>query len=280
MDVRRFQFDTYTQPDDCFHAIVKDIAGTRPKYWHTHDYFELMVVLDGPLRHDLRHTAETLGSGTAVFLRPADVHLVHAPRGRVSRIFNVMIRQEVIEDLGHRHAGACGGRFFWSEAKEPETLVLGAAVRGRLSGGGMLLRDGPATLLRLEAFLTGVLADLTEVGRAFDADLPAWLARACQAAQAPDVFRDGAAGLARVAGRSHEHLCRAMRAHLGTTPSAWVNGVRMDYAGRLLRDGTLSTQDVADAVGIANLGHFYRLFQAHHSMTPKAFRQRAVRAPI
>ncbi|MEM9796132.1 MAG: AraC family transcriptional regulator [Pseudomonadota bacterium] len=280
MSVRRFLLANYLDPGDSHHAVIKDISPTRPRFRHDHDYFELMVVLAGPLRHEIGPRAEILGTGAALFLRPRDAHLLHAPRGRTARILNVMVRPEVIADMGQRHAATCRERFFWSQTPQPEALILSSAMQDRITSTADVLRNGPADLLRLEAFLTVFLAELTSEVAAFDANLPPWLATACRTALSPDVFRDGAAGLARISGRSHEHLCRAMRRHMGVTPSAWINGVRMDHAGRLVREGRLATADVAEAVGIGNLGHFYRLFRERHGMTPRAHRLKSARAPV
>ena len=270
----------YLGPQDAFHAALKEIRPARPRFLHDHDFYELMVVLDGPLRHETPTRAVALPAGSAVFLRPEHVHLIHGPRGGSARVLNVMLRPETVAALGARHRESCAGRFFWSDAAPPETRLLPPGMRGRLAGGGGLLATGPATLLRLEAFVLPLLAELIADPVALDPGLPRWLAGACRAAQSPDVFRDGAAGLARVAGRSHAHLCRAMRRHLGTTPSAWVNGVRMEHAARLIRESAMPVAEVAETVGIGNVGHFYRLFRECHGTTPRGLRRRANNAPV
>lgn len=280
METRLFRADSYMAPGDAFHAVVKDVARARPRFRHRHDYHELMVVLDGPLRHEVGARAETLPGGTAAFLRPDDAHLLHATREGRARILNVMVRSDAVAAFGARHRDALAGRFFWSRAPAPETVALAPPLRGRVAGAAVALREGPRGLLRLEAFLATLMADLAQAGAALDADLPPWLARACRAAQAPEVFRAGAAGLARASGRSHEHLCRSMRRHMGVSPSAYVNAVRMDHAARLLREGAPPVAEVAEAVGIANLGHFYRLFRLRHGLTPRAYRVRATAAPV
>ncbi len=280
METRRFLFDSYAAPGDSFRAEIKRVGSQRPRYRHDHDFHELMVLLDGTLRHDVGGRSDILAPGAAVFLRPLDAHAVYAPKGHHAHILNIMARSDLIAALGARHGDTLAGRFFWSNGVYPDGITLRAAVRDRVVQAGSLLRDGPATALRLEAFFTNLLTDLTTEGAIFDLNLPDWLARACRTAQTPDVFREGAAGLARVAGRSHEHLCRAMRRHLDTTPSAWINSVRMEHAARLIREGTLPVADVAEAVGIGNVGHFYRLFRDQYGTTPRAYRERARRAPV
>ena len=280
MQVRTFHVEDYVAPGETYGATVKPITARVPGYLHGHDFHELMVLLDGTLVHRTRDATTYLATGTAAFVRPRDLHLLHAPRGGTARILNVVVRSEAVRAMGARHAAECAGRFWWTDAPEPDLVTLPPALRARVDDGVAALAEGPRLLLRLEAFLTGLIADLLRDPVALDPGLPPWLARACRLAASPDVFRGGAAALAAASGRSHEHLCRSMRTHLGTSPTAYVNGVRMDHAARLLRDGDQPVEAVADAVGLANLGHFYRLFRRHHGQTPRGFRQSVRRAPV
>lgn len=90
----------------------------------------------------------------------------------------------------------------------------------------------------------------------------------------------GAAALAAASGRGHEHLRRSMRAHLGISPTAYLDRMRVDHAAALLRDADMGVAEVAEAVGLAGLGHLHGLFLARRSVTPRAFRKLARRAPV
>jgi AraC family cel operon transcriptional repressor len=48
------------------------------------------------------------------------------------------------------------------------------------------------------------------------------------------VFREGAEGFVKVAGRSQEHVCRQTRRHLGLSPTQYVNRIRIQHAAMLL----------------------------------------------
>ncbi|MBM2578013.1 helix-turn-helix domain-containing protein [Jannaschia sp. Os4] len=280
MRCRTFHVEDYVAPGEAYGVTVKPIGPQVPATLHRHDYHELMVVLEGPLVQRTDTAATALVTGTAAFLRPDDRHLVHAPRRARARILNVVLRSAEVDALGARHARDCAGRFWWTDAPEPDLVTLPPAVFRRATEGIAALAEGPRTPLRLEAFLTGLIADVLRDPVALDPGLPPWLARACRRAMDPAVFRGGAAALAEAAGRSHEHLCRSMKAHLGQSPTTYLNGVRMDHAARLLRDGDQTVEAVAEAVGLSNLGHFYRLFRRHHGTTPRGYRQSARRAPV
>ena len=145
------------------------------------------------------------------------------------------------------------------------------------------LEAAPRELLYLEAFLLPLIAELTLEHSSVTDTAPDWLTQALQAAEHPDVFRDGAAGFVAQCGKAHAHVARVMQAHLGQTPSDFINGKRMDYAARQLKGTPDSLSEIAQDVGIANMSHFHRLFRARFDMTPRQYRvkhQKGVIQPV
>jgi AraC-like DNA-binding protein len=81
------------------------------------------------------------------------------------------------------------------------------------------------------------------------------------------------ADLARRLGTNTQYLSRALNEGLGVSFSAFVNGLRVDEAKRLL-DGTADVLSIALEVGFGSKSSFNRAFQAHAGMTPSAWRTR------
>ena len=280
MKSRVFRLSTYLSQDEHIHAVRKRLDNRRPRYRHRHDYFELMVVLQGHVRHEVNEAANVLGPGSAVFIRPDDLHLVHACKGAEATIANLMFRPDSIRHLLDLFDEDIEGRFFWTTAPLPETRYLPYQSREYILERINRLGDGRRTRLRSENILLHLLSDLLDAGDAEGVNLPFWLATACRTAEDPTVFIHGASGLVQASGRSHEHVCRAMKRYLGVSPSTWINQRRMDHAARLLGNERLSVGEVSEACGIQNIGHFYRLFRSRHGVTPAAFRKRSHDAPV
>ena len=80
--------------------------------------------------------------------------------------------------------------------------------------------------------------------------------------------------LAAVAHLSPFHFARAFARTTGLPPHGFVVARRMDRAGRLLWTTDRPVEDVARAVGYANLSHFRRVFRRHHGVPPSALRGR------
>ena len=102
--------------------------------------------------------------------------------------------------------------------------------------------------------------------------LPAWLATACQEIEKQENFSLGTEQFCELAGRSAPHVARAVRRHLGQTPTDLVNAARLKYAASKLATSDESILDIALDCGLENLGHFYKLFRGQFSASPRQYR--------
>ena len=78
--------------------------------------------------------------------------------------------------------------------------------------------------------------------------------------------------LADVAGMSRSAFTEHFTASFGRSPMNFVNHVRMQHAGQLLRVGNLSIDQIAMSVGYSSRSHFSRAFKDHSGLPPKTFR--------
>jgi transcriptional regulator GlxA family with amidase domain len=88
----------------------------------------------------------------------------------------------------------------------------------------------------------------------------------------PDTEHD-VANLAARAGLSPRHFARLFRAEVGTTPSAWVEGARIEAARALLEQG-LQPKLAAARSGFRDVETFRRAFVRQLGITPAAYRDR------
>ena len=66
------------------------------------------------------------------------------------------------------------------------------------------LERGDRSLVSIESFLLQLICQILREPDHVHPGTPAWLSKACRAATEPQVFRNGAAGFVKVAGRAHE----------------------------------------------------------------------------
>jgi transcriptional regulator GlxA family with amidase domain len=81
-------------------------------------------------------------------------------------------------------------------------------------------------------------------------------------------------GLAKRVGMSPRNFARRFKAATGQSPLAYLHGVRIGAAKRLLQNGRQSVQEVCAAVGYDDAIFFRTLFRRHCGIGPNEYRQR------
>ncbi|WP_108815557.1 helix-turn-helix transcriptional regulator [Loktanella sp. Alg231-35] len=250
------------------HLTRATLLPTRPRALHTHDFFELLWVQNGKVRHHLPDGIETLTEGDVVFLQPGHAHALQG-RGEHALVVSLCVHPATIKAMVKRHPGV-QDHLFWAK-DGPVQAFRDIRQLAALNHAAVQLERSLLDTLAAEAFLLPLCAEL--VAEATDPQIPAWLTQACKAAADPSVFREGAAGLVAQTGKAHPHVSRMMRKLMGQTPSDYVNTIRMRHAARALTTDSEAISAIAEACGIPNMSHFHKLFRAAYGMTPLQYRQ-------
>ena len=213
-------------------------------------------------------------------MRPQDAHAFRADPKLGCDIINVMFRADTAAHFLTRYQQEFRSRFFDTGGLKPETHLLHGPRVERAIHVAQELANAKRSHARLDEFLLTLANRVVPPVSSFGNKVPQWLAEACEAARDPAVFRQGAPGFIAVAGRSHEHVCRACKSALGLTPSAYINRVRSEFAADRLARSKDPIPEIAAQCGIENISHFYRVFRGHYGTTPRAYRLHHQRAPF
>lgn len=272
MQLRTFRIDDFIGSDEHFHFARKTLGAAKPKFLHRHDFHEVFIVTHGATHHWVGDDVTRLERGSLVFVRPGDQHALQAARGERNEIVNVALRSEIARHIGRRYGRDIGQRFFWHDGKTPDTYRLTGPRFERAINVSSELQASGNTLAAIEGYLLTLFTRVVELPVSVDESAPQWLVAASDAAKRPEVFRQGAAGFVKAAGRGHEHVCRMARKHLGVSPSTYVNRIRMQHAALMLAGSDRAIQDISADCGIENLSYFYRVFQRQYGTTPRQYR--------
>ena len=269
-----FHIADYLRDSEMFHFARKVLPQGAVTPLHSHDYYELMLIETGETRHLINGQDLALTEGDVVFIRPADTHCFRTEDGALCRIINIMFRTDIVDVLLERYREDLFERFFWSSGALPTCIQLVGAPHQPAVNTSRSLQTTLRTRLRLEHFLLTMMTFVLDDVARIDPKAPDWLVDACYAVQAPELFRQGGAGFVAAAKRGQEHVSRQARKYLGMTPTQYVNRIRVQHAAMLLRDGSLTLPDIAEACGMENLSYFHRLFRQQYGCTPDAYRKR------
>jgi len=259
-----------------------ELTSREPDDLHDHDFHELFWVEESEGVHWINGHQVTVRSGDLVLIRAPDAHgFSISGKGGPLRIVNFAFHARVWTHIRQRYFNGAP-IFFSAPSLTARSYTLDEYQLAAIRQAASLLRSGLRDRLQAESFLLNVLA-LLKADR-FNAGLkaaPAWLREACTAIGTNRNFAGGMPALARLAGRSPEHIAREFRRHLNRTPTDIINDARMSHAADRLATSDEDIVAIALDCGLENLGHFYRLFHARYGSTPRAYRlqQRAVVPP-
>ncbi|MEZ0298405.1 MAG: AraC family transcriptional regulator [Candidatus Methylacidiphilales bacterium] len=280
--VPRLYLNRILAPGEFGHIARPQHTRQRPLAPHTHDFAEIFWVNSGRGRHLINGRAEPLVPGDFQCIRPEDEHTLEAAGSEPLTITNVAFPAEVLDWLRGRYfTGA--PRWFWSPVRTTTADLdlerLDETGLHTLNAAGDRLALAPRDRLHFEHFLLGVFAELSARGSTDpDSDsstqVPDWLSAACRKMRSADLLREGLPAFFRLAGRSPEHVARAMRSSLGMTPSEFINRRRIAHAAFQLQMTVRPVTEIAMDAGYENLSHFFHVFRRIHGMSPRQYRSK------
>ncbi len=245
---------------------------------HSHDYFEFFMVNHGNAIHQTNGASQSLCKGTAVLMRPDDVHC-YRHLSDDFEIINMLVPARTMQAA----FDYLGEDFF------PERLLSSPApVISRLS-----TSDFEMLVVQLEQL---VLARHALHGKSDSVfrftllnvlftcfppltidtmpDMPLWLRGLCLEMMKKRHFTEGLPALQRLANKSKEHLARSFRRHLDKSPTEFVNDLRLEYCSRRIISTNAKIVDICGESGFENVSHFYHLFHKKYGLPPNEFRHR------
>lgn len=261
-----------------FHLARIQFMPNRPGNLHTHDFPEVFWIESGQAVHQINKTEEKLFQGDLVFVRASDCHRLQAVNNSGFVLVNLAFPSELLDDLSHRHPEIQSLHANDTSLPSCRRLHLNQVIL--LKEEVRRLAAGPMNRMVAERFLIGLYLVAQTPHQSIPEALPDWMEKACLAMEKQPNFEQGVPALVQLCGRSPEYVARSFRQHLRTSPTEWVNAVRIAHASRELRLGNRPILEIALESGFGNLAHFYRLFQKTHGITPRRYRIESQRMVI
>lgn len=257
--------------------VVCSIKYASPR--HTHDFFEFFLIIRGRCLHKVNNGIQNLSEGTLVFIRPEDVHYYDYHDGEDCEFINIPCMKKVIKDAFH----------YLGDNFNPQRLLTGEmppyAILSPLERENLLGRFERLSVLstlnksQASVQLRGMVAELLtqyfNSSTSINKDqMPLWFESLLTKMHKKENFTSGLARMYELSGRSVGHLNRVFKQYLASTPTAYINRLRLNYAKSLLLSTELSIVEISLEAGFDNLSHFYHLFKEHFNATPSELREK------
>ena len=255
---------------------------------HTHEFHELVVLLDGAGTHRTDHGDYPLRTGDVFMVRGAMGHGYADTQSM--KLINILFQPgplalplQHLNDLPGYHALfriepklRASDRFRRRLHLTQEQLAVAArhiaAIEVELDAARPGYRFAACThLMSLLGYLSRCYADTSHPRQRPLMRLGEVLSY-MESHLEQDISTHQ---LVRIAGMSESTLARRFRKVLGRSPVDHLIRLRMDRARRLLRDADMNITEVALACGFADSNYFSRRFKAAEGRTPRAYRAAA-----
>jgi AraC family cel operon transcriptional repressor len=272
--MNRLLWKKTVQPGQAYHVARCLIRGRMGRKPHTHNFAEVFWVEKGEGIHRINGQRLPLKPGMLVAIRPGDRHEIHGTADGCT-VVNVAFPASTLRLLRERYFPV-GQGFPWAPSPLPFQITVSATQQRWLRDWADHLARAPSNRLEIDRFLLELLHELIAAGKpaATAPALPDWLAQALETIREPEHFALGTPQLAKLAGRTPQHVNTILKAARGLTSTEVVNQARLDYAASQLRMSDKKIIEICLDCGLQNLGHFHRLFRDHFGITPRLYRQR------
>lgn len=252
---------------------------------HSHDYVEILYMLRGQTVHELPGRGPlTLSAGELLMMNCQATHAIRLCGEEdvgVNFIVQPAFFDEALAAVGPSNAL---GRFLMDALKRGESTVpylhfrvaQVKAIQSLLESILFsMLDERPAGQRMLKTAMTLLMMNLLE--HTGQLSLPETGGNALVVAALEEIRQNYATISLKDFAAAHHvsaaYLSQTVRRATGESCTRLIQCQRMARAKRLLRETDLSVGDVCAAVGYANTGHFYHLFQQDTGMSPREYRE-------
>ena len=263
----RIHKNIYNYHRDYILRIVK--KGKLTDIYHTHDFYEIIIVLQGGCTAFINGHEYDLNMDSIVIMCPGDSHSFLKQTEDVG-LLSLSVRVEEFE----RIAGALGWSVQDTSQKEElpyiwkvEGIYRNITVRCNEILGSCREYDCKLFLAYLIRLYIGFKDD-------YGMDLPAILIWALKEMQRPENLQDGISALEKLSGYSRSQLTRLIKRQFGVTVHEYIQEQRLLAA---YNEVVLTSEDlveISEKIGYSSFSHFNKIFKERFGITPALLRKK------
>lgn len=280
MDIIRYTEENRFDKN-CEYQFVRHIKHDNDVKVHCHEFFELQFFPNQAFSHLANSVVTEFPKSTLLFIRPDDCHDTLNPRRETIHIIHLAVSKKLIGQVFAYLTDAFPSRELL-ESPMPPHVVLNALESVELQNSfneitAIDIHDYGARNLFIRQLLIQIFyrhfAKLHGSAQQF---IPQWLQETCEKMRYIEHFSQGIDQMTKLSGRTKSHLCRSMQRYMNTTPSAFINEVRLIWIANMLVSTDAEILELCYEAGFSNISWMYTLFKEKYGQSPGAFRKAAM----
>ena len=242
-------------------------------YPHTHNHWEIFVVIEGKLKHTLNGYQEIASKGYACLVRPEDYHQLEYVENEkqaqhINFIFSTEMAHKILDFYSNFSLNLDDDyplHFFLENAVIDS--VITQALTAQATSKEVYEQH---SMLLIHQLITVFFAQRLNA----NASYPAWLNDFIFILHNPEYFGVPTNELAKYAPYSYSHLSRLFKQYIGKTLIEYVNELKIVYAKRLLRTTQKSILEISLDLGYTSVSSFNHNFKEITTLTPSQYRKK------
>lgn len=245
-------------------------------YAHIHDYWEILVLVSGTLKHNINGKVSIMKEHHTCLLRPDDCHYHFGVGEEPIIILNIMAKREYVakvlsiygDDLREKLLNSEDLSFSISEALFNKCVADTQALQIDT----VLSLD--EKISRCKVLFASLISELMIQNISSGSAQPKWLSdfliKLSQADLSNVSIKDD---LIADSSYSYSRLIYLFKKHMGCTIAQYITQLRVERAKEYLKRSNMHVIDIAAAVGCDNVTHFNRIFKKAVGVSPSEFRR-------
>ncbi len=271
-------FGTIDKETEMHHAVLTNI--NQRNYPQVHDFYEIVLIIEGEMVMEINQTSFTLEPDMLCLIRPKDIHSKFI---RCScKHVNLAFPQKTVHDLfSYLKLDITINTFLSKEVIAPVQLsqLHSFQLQNKFASLHLVpFHDRSLIKSHLRYILMDILPTYFIFGAheslSFQSLQPDWLRRYLEKITSKDFLSQPNHTIIEASHKTHEHLCRIFKKYLHTTPTTYINNLRLTYAANLLIHSDQTIMDIALTVGFQSLSYFYKIFAQKYTISPAKFRKK------
>lgn len=252
---------------------------TEREVLHNHEYFEIFLTLTDNVKHIINQKNVLLQKGSLVLIRPNDIHLYNHDDEPYSFI-NLAYSTDLNEKIFNLFKDCMPVDTLLASDLPPVVVLSGSeqkSVRKLLHKINLIDIDNHlerkayciSALVTIYNFFSKLLNE-----KEYADDIPQWLQDTHKRMLKEENFCEGLPAMIRISGMSYEHLSRSMKKYYDTTPTSFINDLRINFAANLIKNTNMSLTDIYLECGFNNGAHFNKCFKQKFNVSPSQYKKK------
>lgn len=276
MKPRFFCLREHTYPGLNYRTVLQSKQCPRNSL-HTHDYYEFLLISSGEVNHFINGEALTVYKGELFLIRPHDVHQL-AITDAEGEYLNLNFSKNLVEALLKFWDSELLNSEIENSEFPPMRKLNDAELKYAREKILQTMFKESVSLEEQEQVMKKILFDLfmnfyvKKKDREKDR-IPEWLENTVEQMRKKENFSIGVSRMVEISGKSIEHLSRSMSKYYGSSPTKYINTLRIDYMSSMLAYSSLPIIDIWLDAGFESAAYAYKLFKERYGTTPQRYRK-------